>query len=391
MQALDKATPQDNYMSFVLRNSDNVFKDVIMVAQLDLQNHFFGNRLGRYLETVACCDLLGLHFLNVGLMDKDNKFFEAFPSIIVHNSPSRNHNLEEVEKQIAVQCPMIEGWPWAKAGAWSQRLNFINRLLANLIESYHPNAQHALNLTLDTESFSTVWKATTGLIHINKIKHTAHDETQRAKTTNVTFAINNIIGINTTIATLPFIPDVALAFRCADIVGIVPPSPYGFLHFAVYANYIPPSAKYVYILSEPLDYLNSAKDGEATNCANMGSALVMYLSERFPNATIAIRRGHLMEHFYMFHKAPTVICPPTTFCLYPAMAGSNTVYFQTSSLVNHRPLVRTAFHWIGWPPVLNFGHFKHFTAGSAFGGTEMIKMLAAPLTAEEKIFDFGTL
>jgi hypothetical protein len=90
-------------------------------------------------------------------------------------------------------------------------------------------------------------------------------------------------------------------------------------------------------------------------CINISLSLVEHLAERFPHATVALRRGHAMEHFVVLQKARTVVCTPTSFCYFAVLAGRNDVYYQESRLVSWRPFIRDNFKYIASPPMHNFG------------------------------------
>jgi hypothetical protein len=353
-RSLPKPHPQGNGATFSLQAGTN--NEVIMIIQNDLAEAYFGNRLGRYLEAVSCCDLVGIHYLNTGITESSS-FFDAFPSIVVHKSPIKDINY--AQKAVAEQCPMLTSWPWDHAGAWNRRVSSISKIIAHAIDTSHP---HAANHTIKPRSFSTIRTGSTII--------TAGESESDALTEVM----------------LPLIPDAALVFRCVDLLTFIAPIPYGFINFNVYSHYIPADAKTIYVLSETMHYEgNVDHSARAESCVNMSLSLLQHLSEKFPSATVALRRGHALEHFIMVQKAPTVVCPPTTFCFFAAMAGSNNAYFQESALVNVRPFVRDNFYYIASPELMLFGDTltNKIPADDPKALPEILERLRAPVPPEQ--------
>jgi len=203
---------------------------------------------------------------------------------------------------------------------------------------------------------------------------------------------------------LPPVPDVALLFRCADVLNHGPWSPYGFLNWNVMSDIISTytaafkgTLRTVYILSEPLTY---GPFGNA--CGNITQELVSFLHKRHPQTSFAVRRGHALDSFAMLTMAPLVICPPSSFCLFPAVVGGSPelspplprrVYFQDTALIHgagRHPDLGRHFIWLDpdRSPLLQFGpenpnddgfqKVEHYL-GSEQGLLDVLETLKAPV------------
>jgi hypothetical protein len=348
---------QGNKATFSLYTGNN--SDVIMVAHNDLYESFFGNRLGRYLEAVACCDLLGLHYVNIG--SKENtSFVKAIPFAFVHKLPARN--ISYAKEAVKTFCPMMTSWPWAIDGAWVSRVAALGQIVAHAIDATHP---HVEKQSMRRKSFSAIRTGPNLTLFDEELPVTADENSLPA---------------------LPFIPDVALVFRCIDILTFSVPSHYGFVNFDVYSNLVPSTAKNIYVLSESLHYLQkSENNSKAEICINISLSLVEHLAERFPAATVALRRGYAMEHFIVIQKAPTVVCTPTSFCFFALLAGRNDGYFQSSCLVSWRPFIRDNFHYIVAPPLHYFDNTltNKTRADDPKALPEILQRLRAPIALEQ--------
>uniref|UniRef100_A0A6U9YYT3 Uncharacterized protein n=1 Tax=Pseudo-nitzschia australis TaxID=44445 RepID=A0A6U9YYT3_9STRA len=87
--------------------------------------------------------------------------------------------------------------------------------------------------------------------------------------------------------------DVALHFRCGDVLGGVRRNDFGMIRFNEYKKWIPNNTESIGILTQPFDIgQNRKKDkGKVGNCRTVVHELVDYLQEFAPNAKISIRNG----------------------------------------------------------------------------------------------------
>ena len=333
-----------------------------MVVQNDLKESFLGNRLGRYLEAVACCDLLGIHYVNIGVKE-ENTFLEALPSVFVHKVPESNFT--KATGAVSKFCRRLIAYPWGVQGAWSSRVAALRQIVAHAIDVSHP---HVANHSISWTSFSAIRTGPNITLFEEEM---APGEIQEEDSD----------------LKLPLIPDVALMFRCVDVLTFDTSAAYGFLNFDVYSNLVPVDAKMIYVFSEALHYYHGTtqNSSRAEICINISLSLVEHLAERFPTATVALRRGHAMEHFIVLQKARTVVCTPTSFCYFAVLAGSNDVYFQESRLVSWRPFLRDNFNYIVSPRMNNFGKTltNETSPDDPKALPEILQRLRAPVALEQ--------
>lgn len=100
----------------------------------------------------------------------------------------------------------------------------------------------------------------------------------------------------------------------------------GFLRFDIYEYLLPQCVSTIYILTEPLDYMKAFAANSSQNirgketCIRLTHQLATFLQQIRPNANIAVRRGHAFENFLALSTTKTVICSPSTFCLWAGIA-----------------------------------------------------------------------
>jgi hypothetical protein len=159
---------------------------------------------------------------------------------------------------------------------------------------------------------------------------------------------------------LPFIPDVAIHYRCGDnFIGH-----YGFLPFSAFKLYIPAGAKTIYVLADKRGRKTAMKQHRAAKCDAIFSALFTHLTQQFPRAAVLIRRGgDLTEDLLRLALAPTTICSVSTFCLWPALANNHTAYFPLTKLILRKDASRDlGIKWISQPAVVLGSPFEHLPA-----------------------------
>lgn len=270
-------------------------------------------------KAVACADI-ARHHLVMKIKNPTNiTFFNRFERIFEHPNPAPSG--EKSAKFFLRTCPKLYPYPFAQAGAWNQRPLLIRQLMNKALDGEFP---HPDQMTLDIKTF--------------------HEKNKQ---------------VSSLTSPLPFIPDVAILFRCKDIHSYWW---YGFIPFHVYNLLLEgkTNVRTIYILSEPLDYLSEA--GNATsdavsigNCIHLSQGLVDHLSKLFPEARIAVRRGHAIESLMILARAKTVICAPSSFCLWPGMSNPNEVYYFPSKVVQFQPFISESFYWVGYPPIRHLG------------------------------------
>ena len=267
----------------------------ILATGMMLRQGSFGNHIGNYFELISCAKLARVHY--VGFPDAETKaepFFDSVPTAILHPSPVANYT--EAVASVQKHCWPSHNFPWQNSVSdWMHNLDAIGRIMENVIQSYvmHTYTLEAQRHVISLDSFDLFDTKTSS----------------RAKA-NVTTSL---------------IPDAAILFRCNDILDHAQwMSPYGILSFTTYPMIIPTTARTIYIVGEPKGYgRNSAM------CNDILVALVDYLEGFYPSALIGVRRGHAFDSMSMLRGAAVTVCPPSTFCLWPAIAAAKDEYTKT--------------------------------------------------------------
>ena len=146
---------------------------------------------------------------------------------------------------------------------------------------------------------------------------------------------------------LPLVPDVAIHYRCGDTV---PSKTYGFLPFQILETLIPMDSKYIYVLTDPIVRATVlAHNRFSKHCNPIMEELHKFLQAAFPFATVIVKKGgDPFLDYYRISKANVSICSVSTFCLWPALASTNTVYFPVTPLIadNKKPDFGPNFVWL---------------------------------------------
>lgn len=215
-------------------------------------------------------------------------------------------------------CPGFAKYPYINRGAWNQRLKSIKLILGQAIAKSFPKLHES---ALPTSTFS------------------------RITFPDFTFPLS-----------VKMIPDVAILFRCKDVLLSNDTNPYGFLNFNLYPAFVSDlNISSIYILSEPLDYLSTQRysDWRSQVCDQLSIKLISFLKTRFPHALIGLRRGFAADSIAILAHAKTVICAPSTFCLWPGLLNKHSV-FISSSIMHFLPHISNNFYWIKLPIPIHF-------------------------------------
>eukprot|EP01038_Epipyxis_sp_PR26KG_P015263 gene15263-20566_t len=315
------------YQHFKEGFNDSIGDAPIMMYRLWNSTNQIGNLMGFFFEALACADKAGLHFIPFFGIDARSEanpaeFVSGFHRIYRHQNPviSRIEGINNIERECKTS-----GWTFVYSDCTAARnVPVIKATFNYAVEAYMKN--------------SSEWK---NFVDRN---NTTFDVIKRPQNGNVEI--------------LPAIPDVAILFRCSDILHGIHPA-YGFLNWNIYKRLIPPHPKYIYILSEPLNYVNSS--ATAKICTSISIQLVDFLRKLYRSTTVGIHRGYPYQGLVVLTKARTAICAPSTFCSYPAISRTHgNVYFQTGEqLFNGTGNFSKNFHWILSPPMINFKSHKH--------------------------------
>ena len=89
------------------------------------------------------------------------------------------------------------------------------------------------------------------------------------------------------------IDDVAIHFRCGDILGGALRDDFGVIKFDNYKRLIFPEARTIGISTQPfeLERLRIRDRETAANCKRVVYTLVQYLSDLFPNSTVTVKNS----------------------------------------------------------------------------------------------------
>lgn len=307
-----------------------------LVYPFCLTTHELGNRLGNYVQEVACAEASGLHFISVHsnwehsnaitsnashLASHNNNhttaaaaFFNGFPDIIVHPNPA---DRTQASTKIQHECKCTR-YCWGHGNAvWVNRTANIRKYIQQAVKSY----LHAIDISAPASVDPSQ--------DVTNAKPGEH---------------------------LPLIPDVAMQYRCGDNIAFS--YMYGILPFTVIDERIPMDAKYIYVLSDHPS--RAAHSPYSSRCKLILEKLFEYIKERRPNATILVKRGgDLFLDFARFATAKTTICSASTYCFWPALSSPNKVYFPITSLIAGADSPELApdfgphFNWITSPEIIS--------------------------------------
>ena len=341
--------------------------NAIFACPLKIEEKQWGNRIGDYFEVretnarffhlycnvfyvadrqaVACADLSGMHFINTASTFGNHSFFNSFPKVIRHRHPNKNTAVAATNFKLT--CPGLGKYAYTDRGAWNQRLGTIKVLLGQAIDKSFPSI----------EKFE---------LSISTFERILFPE----------FIVSQ---------TLKMIPDAVILFRCKDVVLSNETNPYGFLNFNLYLQLLS-NVSSIYILAEPLDYLSTQRHSHWRSqvCERLGIRLMDFLKDKFHGAIVALRRGYPAESIGMLSRAKTVICAPSTFCLWPGLLNKNKVYLS-ASIMHFLPYVSDSFYWL-WKP--SPAHFHHKISPSNTSVEDAVSIITSALM-NAKIFEFA--
>jgi len=337
-----------------------------LVYPFCLTTQELGNKLGNYFTEVGCAEVSGLHFVAVhkqwdlvnafhtiasaavvgennssdkrynnitysvaskaypSLSDPRLSFLNGLPDIIVHANPAPDENtaISNVHRECKCTryCWQDRGAPWVK-----------------IIPSIRTYMRAAISLYLD----SLPKDATT----------TVSPDTDFS---------NGVPG-----ARLPLIPDVALQYRCGDNIGFS--YMYGILPFTAFLSRIPKEGtSFIYVLSD--HPTRASHSPYSSRCQVILEHLFNFLKTHYPKSTVVVKRGgDLFLDYARLAFAKVTICSASSYCLWPSLANTGTVYFPISSLVAGAdsmalaPNLSSNFHWIDVDIISDFRKFRPWT------------------------------
>lgn len=279
-------------ISTILYNGNRGHKKVPALVQTPCFGHdSLGNNLVEYMETRICANLSGLHYLSGTFTYSEftsDPFFQhaSLPHYVAHPAPLPPIKAIHIMNMECTCTTMCHEKPDG----------LIHR---------HPQSAKAIFLQA---------------INLHRTSHIA-------PSANLTPSQAYLYTSPQPHTTLPFIPDVAIHYRCGDNTNAL----YGFLPFRSFAATIPTDARYIYVLAEPSN--RKTTPDQTSACNSILSSLHQYLVKRFPTSSVAILRGlDMFDDMVRLTFAKTLICSVSTFCLWPAISNEGTVYMPVSPL-----------------------------------------------------------
>lgn len=287
-----------SYEKFYRANLDGKFQEYIgdepiyvFEIVVDASLHQFGNRIGFFFEALSFCKKYHLHFIaffphNISAPINDpleKKIMDALyslPTLILHESPVTDY---QQELQTLKQLPFINGYSYLipEGYIWEN----IGEVM-NILQKFSESIGNILNTNrLPIDSFDAV------------IDSANLNEDSK----------------------LPLIPDAVIILRCNDLFNIGA-SGYGLYSFNLFTMIIPAEVQSIYINTEDSKY-SYTTPVQPEICKIISDELMKFLSQKFPSATVAVRRGYALESYYQLSISNIAICHPSTFCIWPAFAN----------------------------------------------------------------------
>lgn len=330
----------------------------VLIFELDFHSSQLGNRLGNYFEALSFARKNGLHFVAFGLFsrDQDNRtetsgggflkfshpFVKALPTVLLHPHPIADRDkvakmLNSTEGEV-----FLRPWPWGKSKPETFWLDKDN--LAFIAQTMHDAVINQL-----VESHRDIFASFNS-------GHFTEKQLEKITLPASTF-FSHHPHHHQPLEPQPLIPSAVILFRCNDIL-LHGGDEYGFLNFHTYPPLIPQNSREIYIIGEPLHY------GQwSSSCLNITQALVDFLKQRYINTTVLVRRGYVFDGLSQLTLTKTVVCAPSTFCFWAAIANKNVnVHYANSPLISKgsTPELTGNFHWITSPKVMGFWQQKHY-------------------------------
>lgn len=127
--------------------------------------------------------------------------------------------------------------------------------------------------------------------------------------------------------------DVAIHFRCGDVMGGAQRGDFGMIQFREYDKWINKDTKSIGIVTQSFErWLNRKKDAEKVNqCRRAVNGLVKHLESSFPNAAVTIRNGRdesMPLAYARLTMADQSFTTLSSFGIFPVIGTFGQGYFQ---------------------------------------------------------------
>jgi hypothetical protein len=284
-----------------------------------------GNSLSMYMEGRLCGQELGVTYIAAPKMEHNqyanHTFFKALPAFALNRTGSYGGS-RELEAAMRKRCC----------------ISICHERHDSLIHKHMPIAGAIFRQAIDT-----YWAERTA----NGVKELPFTTLPQDSGSKIGFR-GNKIDIRpdtnlTEIGSLPVIPDVAVHYRCGDNVY----RNYGFMPFGAMKSVINSSDATIYVMAEHPG--RKADHQRRQRCHVILDGLLDYLMQHYPTATVVLLRGDdMFEDLVRLTLAKKTICSASTFCLWPAAAQTNDVYYPATGLVGYENHLNygSHFHWL---------------------------------------------
>lgn len=143
--------------------------------------------------------------------------------------------------------------------------------------------------------------------------------------------------------------DVAIHFRCGDLLKGLPSEDYGFLKFQSYTDLIDPTASSIGIVTSSFnpDYIRVQDQGTGTICQHIVIAFQRHIQAVFPNATVSIHNGPNesipVSYSRLIMAKKQTFTGPSTFGVFPAIASFGIGYIQKGNVNYFAPPIANQY------------------------------------------------
>jgi len=147
------------------------------------------------------------------------------------------------------------------------------------------------------------------------------------------------VNLNTTMFGEVTFDEVAIHFRCGDILNLTNPrGDYGLTRYSEYRRRISPTAKSIGLITQSFDKSRNRENDQdhTTTCRELANLLVECFERDFPEATVNIRNGPsetLTLAYIRLAVAEQSIIGLSSFGAFPILANYGTSYFVEGRLL----------------------------------------------------------
>ena len=291
----------------------------------------FGNSIGYYIETRACAEIAGAHYISTNEdWYPNDAFLNSFPIVVNHPFPQP---LNITKTLIASHCPCRMAPHECNDSIILRKPKYAKEIFINALINY-ANSLNESDIQLHSKDVAYYYDG----------NHTHYHQAVKHRK-------------------LPTVPDTAIHYQCGDLQqGLIP--------FQFIVKKILENSRSIFVISEiPTRNQKSIPYSQIKiKCNNILSLLFNYIIKYFPTSIIAILRGHNVYHdLFRLTFANSLVCSPTSLCTFPAIAQSHTVHFPVSESISNGHTINYGPHvrWFSYPPVMVFDSKNKSTDNSS--------------------------